>query len=118
MLILPIEKKRFNMILSGEKGEEYREIKPYYEVRLQNAFGAVIVEHGDSISILQGEDVPEEIRKDEIQEVMFRNGYGKHAPYFVARCSLRVGTGKTEWGAEPGKRYFVLTIHEIVRKKV
>lgn len=31
MLILPIKKKWFDMILSGEKKEEYREIKEYYE---------------------------------------------------------------------------------------
>ena len=29
MLILPIKKKWFGMIASGEKTEEYREIKPY-----------------------------------------------------------------------------------------
>lgn len=29
MLILPIKSKWFNMILSGDKQEEYREIKPY-----------------------------------------------------------------------------------------
>ena len=34
MLILPIKKKWFDMILSGEKKEEYREIKPYYDSRL------------------------------------------------------------------------------------
>ena len=34
MLVLPIKKKWFDMILSGEKKEEYREIKRYYESRL------------------------------------------------------------------------------------
>lgn len=34
MLVLPIKKKWFDMILSGEKKEEYREIKPYYDSRL------------------------------------------------------------------------------------
>ena len=29
MLILPIKKKWFDMIVSGEKKEEYREIKHY-----------------------------------------------------------------------------------------
>ena len=33
MLTLPIKKKWFDMIFSGEKKEEYREIKPYYETR-------------------------------------------------------------------------------------
>jgi len=31
MLTLPIKKKWFDMIASGEKKEEYREIKEYYE---------------------------------------------------------------------------------------
>ena len=34
VLILPIRKKWLDMILSGEKGEEYREIKPYWTVRI------------------------------------------------------------------------------------
>ena len=34
MLILPIKRHWFNMLLSGEKKEEYREIKPYYISRL------------------------------------------------------------------------------------
>lgn len=33
MLTLPIKKKWFDMIKSGEKKEEYREIKPYYASR-------------------------------------------------------------------------------------
>lgn len=37
MLTLPIKKKWFDMILSGEKKEEYREIKPYYERRFMFA---------------------------------------------------------------------------------
>lgn len=35
MLTLPIKKKWFDMILSGEKKEEYREIKPYYDSRFK-----------------------------------------------------------------------------------
>ena len=34
MLVLPIKRKWFEMIASGEKKEEYREIKPYYDKRL------------------------------------------------------------------------------------
>jgi len=43
MLILPIKKKWFDMIASGEKKEEYREIKPYYDSRFMNAFGFILV---------------------------------------------------------------------------
>lgn len=38
MLILPIKSKWFNMILSGDKQEEYREIKPYYTTRFKKIF--------------------------------------------------------------------------------
>lgn len=37
-MILPIKKKWFDMILSGEKKEEYREIKDYYFSRFQRLF--------------------------------------------------------------------------------
>lgn len=35
-MILPIKKKWFDMIRSGEKKEEYREIKPYYDSRFRS----------------------------------------------------------------------------------
>ncbi len=38
MLTLQIKKKWFDMILSGEKKEEYREIKPYYITRFRKLF--------------------------------------------------------------------------------
>lgn len=41
MLILPIKRKWFDMILSGEKKEEYRDIKPYYDTRLMDASGII-----------------------------------------------------------------------------
>lgn len=97
MLILPIKKKWFDMILSGIKKEEYREIKPYWETRLRKAFG----EYGIGVAK---------------RKVLFRNGYGRHAPYFIALCSFKIGTGKEEWGATGGNQYFVLQIHEILEK--
>lgn len=38
-LILPIKKQWFEMIASGEKKEEYREIKPYWNIRFKKIFG-------------------------------------------------------------------------------
>lgn len=116
MLTLPIKTKWFNMILSGEKKEEYREIKEYYETRFQNLFGAITI-YPSSIfpdrskyELLQGEAVPEEIRKDSVQEIIFRNGYSKDSKEIKARCRLRIGKGKSEWGAEPDKQYYILEI--------
>lgn len=119
MLILPIKKKWFDMILSGEKKEEYREIKEYYETRFQNLFGALTV-HSVSVfsddeeyELLQGKSVIKQIRKNSVQEVVFRNGYSKNSKSIKARCRLRIGKGKTEWGAEPDKQYYILEILNI-----
>lgn len=74
MLILPIKRKWFDMILSGEKKEEYRDIKPYYDTRLMDAFGMIWV--GDE---LIRAPMPE-LQKNRVQLVAFRNGYGKDVP--------------------------------------
>lgn len=116
MLTLPIRKKWFNMILSGEKKEEYREIKEYYETRFQNLFGALTIYPSSIFSdrskyeLLQGEAVPEEIRKDRVQEIIFRNGYSKNSKAIKARCRLWIGKGRPKWGAEQDKQYYILEI--------
>lgn len=99
MLILPIKKKWFYMILFGEKKEEYREIKPYYKSRFKNVFEM----HPYSF-IPTGNDV---------KEIMFRNGYNADSPSFIARCTLDIKQGRPEWGAEPRKEYYVLTVLNI-----
>lgn len=119
MLILPIKKRWFDMILSGEKKEEYRDIKEYYETRFQNLFGAITIHllyppdnflDRSEYELLQGEAVPEEIRKEGIQEIIFRNGYSKNSKEIKARCRLKIGKGRPEWGAELNKQYYILEI--------
>lgn len=97
MLTLPIKKKWFDMVRSGEKKEEYREIKPYYTSRFTKLFGSL-----DLTSV------------DIAKPILFRNGYNSSSPSFIANCSFSIKTGKEEWGAEPGKEYYVLTIKEIL----
>ena len=115
MIILPIKKMWFDMILSGEKKEEYREIKPYYESRLPKNFG-YFLSNGE----LQPAYIFDGVSQSSIEsnheiDVMFRNGYSKNSPSFIAKCSLSIGVGKEEWGAEKDKRYFILTVREIIR---
>lgn len=90
MLTLPIKKKWFDMILSREKKEEYREIKPYYTSRFKNMESCL---------------------------VKFRNGYSLSSPYIICAVHIKKGTGKQEWGAEPNKNYYVLEIKCIVTWK-
>lgn len=106
MLILSIKKKWFDMILSGEKKEEYRERTKYYKGRFFNLFD--ILNECDVELINPFEENPE-------REIMFRNGYSKNSPSFIAKCTLSIGTGKEEWGAEKGKEYFILTVQEILK---
>ncbi len=94
MLILPIKKKWYDMILSGDKKEEYRDIKPYYRSRLYH------------------EGFLDQYGLPQIYEgwVLFRNGYSKNSPSFEAFCTVDIRTGRPEWGAEPDKEYYVLKI--------
>ena len=88
MLTLPIKKKWFDMIKSGEKKEEYREIKEYYGSR----FGKLGV--GDN----------------QIHEILFRNGYGNNKPTIKCKVKINIDYGNPNWGAEIGETYFVLKI--------
>ena len=90
------------MILSGEKKEEYRELKPYYKTRF-----AKIFEMYNYSYIPTGLDT---------HKIIFRNGYRSDSPSLIASCRLDIKQGKPEWGAEEGKEYYVLTI-VAVRKK-
>lgn len=110
MLTLPIKKKWFDMILSGEKKEEYREIKPYWDKRFETWLEIPKGEMDFFFRyILRDKKIPMPILP-----ILFRNGYSKTSPSFIANCTLSVGTGKGEWGAELGKEYFVLTVKDIL----
>lgn len=100
MLVLPIKKKWFDMIKAGEKLEEYREIKPYYDRRLLNYF-----EHTDYGSFVV-------INPYNEKQIILRNGYNKESPSLLCLCTLDMGTGKPEWGAEENKKYYILRIKE------
>ena len=92
ILHIPIKKKWFDMIKSGEKKEEYREITKHWCSRLVNGMG---------------------YRKYDI--VRFRNGYGKNVPQMDVEClGIHGGGGKPEWGAEEGKAYFVIHLGKVI----
>ena len=99
VMYLPIKEKWFSMILNEEKLEEYREIKPFYEKRIKNILG-----NKKWQDLIKGEIVY-------FGKVFFRNGYSSSSPHFISECSLKIGEGKTEWGAEKDKKYFIFIIH-------
>lgn len=88
MLVLPIKKQWFDMILRGEKKEEYREIKPYWVARL--------------------------VKNGYPNTVILRNGYRKDSPQITCECRLEIGKGKKEWGADPKIDYYIIKILDIL----
>lgn len=87
MLTLVIKKKWFDMIDKGEKLEEYRNITPYYNSRLEPHEGTE-------------------------QEIRLRNGYSASSPLLQITALIRSGTGNPKWGATEGKEYWVLEIKD------
>lgn len=96
-----IKGRWFDMIRRGEKKEEYREIKEYWYTRFRKIFPFV-----------KNTTIP--LEKEDRRWALFRNGYGKDRPSFYAEVSLKRGQGRQEWGAEEGKEYYVLTVHNII----
>lgn len=112
MLVLPIKKQWFEMIASGVKKEEYREIKPHYDKCLGNQvigfpFNKTIIERFEEIKKYD----PTQFKNF---EVIFRNGYRKDSPKIKCKCKLKIGQGRVEWGAEPNINYYILEILEII----
>lgn len=82
------------MVKSGEKKEEYREIKPYWITRMH--FDLWDTKPFDFIK--------------------FTNGYSKNAPNFTIELkSIHIGKGRKEWGAIVGTDYFILSLGQIVK---
>lgn len=97
ILHLTLKKKWFDMIASGEKKEEYREIKPYWDARLYDKLKSIIVQY----------DI-----------VRFTNGYAKDCPTMDIECrEIKFDIGEPNWGAVNGKVYYVIQLGNILTIK-
>lgn len=117
-LILPLKKKWFDMIKAGIKKEEYREIKPYYIrkfIKLDTLREDLLEYY--KIGLDDGEIVGMEgelrLLSDKLYKVVFTLGYPKaddtERRLEFKNPRIQIGKGRKEWGAEPGKIYFVIT---------
>jgi len=76
------------LIKSGYKKEEYREIKPYWNTRL----------NGKSFDA-----------------ICFKNGYSKNAPKFTIELKKTlIGAGQIEWGAPRNQAVHILQLGKII----
>jgi hypothetical protein len=109
-LHLTLKKKWFDMIKSGVKKEEYREVKAYWMKRIAGLDGCGT---GYNFTILR--DAGFNFERHIFDTIIFHNGYGKNAPKFEIECkSVVVDQGKKKWGA-PDYRVFVLKLGEIIQ---
>ena len=103
VLYLPLKKKWFDMIVSGIKKEEYREINDYWTKRLVKTEGNLIddftFKHFDYVEFTLG--YPSADNTDARARFKF-DGIEKN-------------TGRIEWGAESEKIYYVIKIGERVK---
>jgi len=88
ILHLTLKKKWFDMILSGKKTEEYREVKPYWIKRLSSK---------------------------SYDAIHFRNGYSAGSPAFtIELLDISRSLGIVEWGAPEGEVVYMLKLGKIL----
>jgi hypothetical protein len=101
VLHLTLKKKWFDMILSGEKKEEYRELKRYWIQRLTNEFA------------FESKD-KDNMYKD-IDFVKFTNGYGRKSPSLLIECKgISIGAARPEWSDDWQGDVFVIKLGKIL----
>lgn len=112
ILYLTLNAKWYNMIESGEKKEEYREIKPYWQKRLLCCYDPWLRIDGDCRN--RGKRgcfdcalAPHQ-QAAEFDAVRFSYGRTKRTMTFTIRY-ICIGKGKPEWGA-PEEDVFIIKL--------
>lgn len=117
-LTLSLKRKWFDLIKSGEKKEEYRAVNEYWAARL---IGKGKFDKWDSLT--RDNDFAfigfdsftwyDRLKFIDFDRLVFTLGYPKAGDterrLTFKNPKIRIGTGRPEWGAEPGKQYFVIT---------
>lgn len=124
ILHLTLKKKWFDMTESGVKKEEYREIKPYWIKRLCKPMKEMEADvwrefvedlmNQDDLTKRRHRDYNDlfdffQVRHPDYTHALLKNGYSQKAPQILRQIyGYFIGEGKPEWGAEPGRKYFVI----------
>jgi hypothetical protein len=104
VLKLTLSRKWFEMIASGEKKEEYRELKPYWHRRLSNHWCKAEKAKGNG-------------GLKSFSMVRFRNGYQSDSPTMEVEIEfISNGVGKEEWGA-PKEPVYIIKLGKILSIK-
>lgn len=113
-LHLSLKKEFYNLIESGVKTEEYREIKPYWVQRLtrygnDTLNGRLYAEFMSSSPEVLKYNIEQGLMCfTDYTHVKFSYGYTKRTMTFEIE-SIRIGKGKPEWGA-PTEDVFIIKL--------
>ena len=117
-LHLNLKRKWFEMILSGEKKEEYRSITQYWADRLVLMVRISSTINYDRCDRLVAGDY-EKVFWEEFDTITFSNGYAKDRDQFVIELKgIEIKEGNPAWGAEQGTKYFCLQLGNILSKRI
>lgn len=117
ILELPLKKEWYDMIECGEKREEYREVKPYWEKRLLD-YKRLMQYFIDNRKELLAKRIlfPNRPVIENVCEafprgythVRFRYGYTKRTMMFTIDSITMGFDGRPEWGAPTDKPVFII----------
>ena len=100
VLHLTLKKEWFDMILSGEKKEDYRELKSYWNARL-------------NANTYEGFFKPKQF-----DVVELANGYSRDSRKIIIQFDYTtVREGLIKWGANAGEKYFVVRFGKILETR-
>lgn len=124
-LTLSLKKPWFDKIKSGEKKEEYRECSDHWirrfikDFKTMSAFRfEMCFRDGAFLTKDLVDDVQDCLNCLDFDRLVFTLGYPKAGDterrLVFKNPKIRIGTGLPEWGAVPGKQYFVITFGDRV----
>lgn len=119
-LKLTLKNKWFNLVNTGKKTEEYREIKAHWIKRFisLNFTRKDYLNGGAAELILQNPQYFAEERTKHFDRIEFKNGYAKNSPTIICEFNgFEIRTGDPAFGANEKEIYFVLKIGSIIERK-
>lgn len=103
MLTLILKRKWYFKLLSGEKEEDYRDIKPFYTSRLRTILG------DEKMSLIkEGKEVL-------LGNVVYKLGYKKYSCSFTEMTTVRIGKGNPSMGADEKNQQYIFRLLMPVR---
>lgn len=122
VLHLHLKRKWYDMIVSREKGEEYRLITDYwcnrflYQTEKCSTFESIShllnspSVYGNPESVMEHLNYMFKI----FDLIVFENGYGDVPVTVTEWGGIEIKKGKQEWGAVPGENYFTILIGNLL----